>query len=364
MIHRITRATTAAAIAALFMTACTSGKEDPVPPPEDGGGDLVPPLNALPAGLDAFDLKIPADNPLKGAEGLAKVELGKHLYFDKRLSSDNSVACATCHDPAKGWTDNLPVSVGVGGKKGGRSAPTIINRVFSEAQFWDGRAPSLEAQAVGPIANPIEMNLPHAEAVKKISDIAGYKPLFKAAFKDETVTIERIGKAIASFERTIVSGNSPFDKFEAGDKTALSESAQRGRELFRDPVKGRCSICHAGANFTDEKFHNLGVGADQPDWQKNHAGQMDHTKKPEDLGKYKTPTLRNIADTAPYMHDGSEATLEAAVEFYVKGGIKNPNLDPEMKPLELTDQEKADLVEYLKALSGEVTKVTPPTPVN
>ena len=238
-----------------------------------------------------------------------------------------------------------------------------INRVFSTEQFWDGRAESLEAQAVGPIENPIEMSMTHDTAVERIAAIAGYKPLFKAAFGDENVTIDRIGMAIATFERTIVSGNSAFDKFQNGDKSAMSESAQRGWDIFKDNNKGRCSICHAGFNFTDEKYHNLGVGAQDPDWKTKHAGRMDHTKKPEDLGKYKTPTLRSISATGPYMHDGSEATLEAVVEFYVKGGNKNENLDPEMKELTLTDQEKKDLVEFMKALSGEVTQVTAPTPV-
>lgn len=325
---------------------------------------LVAALASLPLGLDIEEAQIPDDNQLKGPTGAAKVDLGKHLYFDKRLSVDNTVSCASCHAPDKGWSNGADVATGVEGKKGGRSSPTIINRLFSKAQFWDGRAASLEEQALGPIANPIEMNLPVAEAVKRVAAIDGYKAKFTAAFGDAEVTDARIGQAIASFERTIVSGNSPFDKWQAGQKDALSESAARGRAIFFDNNKGRCSICHAGSNFTDEKFHNIGVGGDQADFATAHAGRFEVTKNPADLGAYKTPTLRNIADTAPYMHDGSEATLEDAVEFYVKGGHPNAaNLDKEMKKLELTDQDKKDLVEFMKALSGDVTQVNEPAPL-
>ena len=344
-------------VSVCVVTGCKPGA---APPADDGV--LTPAtfsLESLPVGLDEVLAKVPADNPITKE----KIELGRHLYFDKRLSKDGTISCATCHDPNKGWTDQAAVSTGIGGQKGGRSAPTVINRLFSDLQFWDGRAASLEEQAVGPIANPIEMGETHDAVVEKLSGIAGYKPLFKAAFGDETVTIDRIGQAIATFERTIVSGNSPYDKFKAGDKTALSESAQRGMAIFFDNNKGRCSICHTGHNFTDETYHNLGVGFDGD--PSKHQGRVEITKKPEDTGAYKTPTLRNIAQTAPYMHDGSEKTLEAVVRLYVEGGVKdgNPHLDPEMKPLELTADERKDLVEFMKALTGEVTRVEVPTPV-
>ena len=328
-------------------------------------GERVAPLAKLPLGLDEFEFKIPADNPLTGAKGAAKVELGRHLYFDKRLSRDNTVSCASCHDPSKGWSNAAAVATGVDGQQGGRSSPTIINRVFSEAQFWDGRAASLEAQALGPIANPIEMDLKIEDAVERLTAIAGYKPLFTSAYGDDAVTPDRMAKAIASFERTVVSGNSPYDKFQAGDKSAMSALAQRGMAIFLDNNKGRCSICHAGSNFTDEKYHNIGVGGDNlATFATGHAGRGAVTKNPAEIGAYKTPTLRNIADTAPYMHDGSEATLQATVEFYAKGGHPNtPNLDKEMRKLDLTDQDKKDLVEFMKALSGDVTQVVAPTPV-
>jgi cytochrome c peroxidase len=206
--------------------------------------------------------------------------------------------------------------------------------------------------------NPIEMgNKNYDDVVKRLRNIKGYREGFKEAFGTEDFTIEQVAEAIASFERTVVSGNSPFDKFESGgDEKAISESAKRGLDIFRD--KGRCSECHAGFNFTDEKFHNTGVGMDKPN---PDLGRYEITKKEEDKGAFKTPTLREIARTGPYMHDGSLKTLEEVVEFYDKGGIKNPNLDKEMKPLNLTEEEKKDLVEFLKTLNGEGwQKITAP----
>lgn len=313
-------------------------------------------LENLPVGLDQFATKIPADNPLTAE----KVELGRLLYFDGRLSRDGTVSCATCHDPDKGWSDARATSQGIGNQLGGKNAPTVVNRLFSTTQFWDGRAASLEEQALGPIQNPIEMGNTHDAMVSGLSQLASYKPLFKAAFGDETVTKDRVAQAIASFERTIVSGGSPFDRYEAGDKTAMNESAIRGLAIFKDNQKGRCSICHAGFNFTDEKFHNLGVGTDKPDWEKDHAGRFAVTRVEKDKGAFKTPTLRNLIPSGPYMHDGSEKTLESVVELYAKGGIPNPHLDPEMKKLDLTEQDKKDLVEFMKALTGPVTPVVRP----
>jgi len=310
----------------------------------------------LPLGLDPYGSKTPADNPVTAA----KVELGKHLYFDPRLSKDGTISCASCHDPEKGWGDGRKNSQGISNQFGNKNSPTVINRLFSADQFWDGRAKSLEEQALGPIANPIEMGNTVEGMVANVGLVAGYKPLFKAAFGDETITQDRVAKAIASFERTIVSGNSPFDRYEAGDKKALSESAIRGLAIFKDNQKGRCSICHAGFNFTDEKYHNIGVGTDRPDWEKEHIGHYAVSKVEKDKGAQKTPTLRQLTATGPYMHDGSETTLEAVVEYYAKGGNPNPHLDSEMKKLNLTDQDKKDLVEVLKALSGDVTKVTKP----
>ena len=303
----------------------------------------------LPLGMKAPD--VPEDNPLTKA----KVELGKVLYFDKRLSRDNTVSCATCHDPKKGWTDQLPVSVGVKSQKGGRSAPTVLNSAYSEVQFWDGRAATLEDQAKGPIENPVEMGLTHAEVVGRLSAIKGYGPLFKAAFGDPKVDIDRVAKAIASFERTVITGNAPYDRHEAGQKGALAPAAERGMALYFG--KANCSVCHSGPSFTDSQFHNLGVGmsAAKPD-----LGRHDQTKNEADKGAFKTPTLRNLRDTAPYMHDGSQKTLAEVVSFYNKGGEKNPQLSKDMRPLRLSDAEQKDLIAFLDALNGDRVMIEEP----
>lgn len=297
-------------------------------------------------GLEDPNNFVPADNPLTKE----KVELGRILFFDKRLSMNNTIACASCHMKEKGFTDGKPVSTGIHGLKGGRSAPASFNRVYSKAQFWDGRAATLEAQSVGPFTNPIEHGFPNYDVMNaKMMKIPGYRKLFKQVFGDDTITTERVGMAIASFQRTVLSGNSAVDKFDiGGEENALSDSAKRGLELFRG--KARCTRCHSGFNFTDEKFHNIGIG-----WDTNTVdlGRYMLTNNPEDIGAFKTPTLREIARTAPYMHDGRFKTLEEVVDFYNKGGIKNPHLDNTIIPLELTEEEKQDLVAMLKSLNGE-----------
>ncbi len=296
-------------------------------------------------GLEDPNTFVPADNPLTAQ----KVELGRLLFFDKRLSKNNTIACASCHLPGKGFTDGKPVSTGIHNLKGGRSAPASLNRVFSKAQFWDGRADTLEVQSIGPFVSPVEHGfVTHDEMVAKMRKIAGYRTLFKQVFGREIV-IEDVGNAIASFQRTILSGNSAMDRFDVGgEAAALTESAQRGLELFRG--KARCTRCHSGFNFTDEKFHNLGIG-----WDTNTVdlGRYMVTKNPEDIGAFKTPTLREIARTAPYMHDGRFKTLEEVVAFYNRGGIKNPHQDNTIIPLELTDQEQQDVVALLRSLNGE-----------
>jgi cytochrome c peroxidase len=292
----------------------------------------------------------PNDNPYSAA----KVELGRLLYFDKRVSSDRSVACASCHAPEKAFTDGAAVSTGIGGQKGGRSAPTVINRAYSTSQFWDGRADSLEDQAKGPIANPIEMtsekeaDAAHDGSVKRLRAVPGYVKLFEQVFGSKDITIDHVAKAIATFERTVLSGNAPFDRYNAGDKKALDASQLRGKEIFFN--KTACDSCHLGFNFTDGSYVNIGIGMDrdEPD-----LGRYVVSGRDEDRGAFKTPTLREIEHTGPYMHDGSLKTLEEVVEHYNKGGIKNPHLDERMKPLNLTNQEKKDLVAFLKALSGE-----------
>ena len=308
-----------------------------------GGGYPYP----VPLGLQAPD--VPGDNPVTDA----KVALGKTLYFDKRLSRDATVSCATCHDPSKGWTDQAPVSTGIRGQKGTRSAPTVLNAAYMELQFWDGRAKSLEEQAKGPIQNPVEMGFTHAEAVARLAAIKGYAPLFKAAFGDESVNIDRIAMAIATFERTVLTGNAPYDRWKAGDKTAMSPAAVAGYQLFNDPKRANCAACHDGFNFSDSDFHNTGIGADEP-------GRSAVTHQAKDMGAFKTPTLRNLKYTGPYMHDGSKKTLVEAIDLYDEGGIKNPNLDARIKPLHLTEIEEADLAYFMDALNGDPVKIAPP----
>jgi cytochrome c peroxidase len=307
----------------------------------------------LPLGLKADHAYIPDDNPINAA----KIELGRALYFDKRLSSDGTVACASCHIPAKGGTDNAPVSTGIRGQKGGRSAPSMVNRLFSKAQFWDGRAPSLEAQAKGPIANPIEMGNTHEMAVATIIGVGGYRPMFGAAFGDTDITMDRIARAIATYERVVVSGNAPYDRYQAGDKTALSPAAIRGLALFESNEKGRCALCHRGSNFTGEDFKKLGIGMDaaSPD-----PGRFNVTMNESDRGAFKTPSLRNIALTGPYMHDGSVNTLEEVVDYYRLASHAAKIADPDFRALTLTRDEVSDIVEFMKALTGDILNAEPP----
>ncbi len=291
----------------------------------------------IPMGLPA--MKFP---PGTGAPSSGEIELGKQLYFEKRLSRDNTVSCASCHDPAQGWSNGARFATGIDGKVGGRSSPTIINAAYFPLQFWDGRADWLEGQALGPIQNPIEMNLTLPEALARLKAIPGYKKQFDTLYKDG-VTEKNLARAIASFERTVLSGGAPYDRYKAGDTKAMSEPAVRGMKLFFN--QAHCSACHAGPNFSDGGFHNIGVGMDMKNFDK---GRFEVSKLGGDTGAFKTPTLREIARTAPYMHDGSIKTLEEVVEFYDRGGIKNEWLDEEIYPLKLTKQQKSDLVVFLR----------------
>ena len=301
----------------------------------------------VPLGLEQKRVRIPKDNPLT----TEKIALGKQLYFDPRLSRDDTISCASCHSPEKGWSNGERFATGVRGQVGGRSAPTIINAGYlntgsvkftKQLQFWDGRAVELEGQALGPIQNQIEMDLTLEEVVTKLNAIAGYRSQFQSVFGTD-VTATGIAKAIASFERTVLSGDAPFDRFKNNnDQNALSESARRGMNVFFN--KAHCSACHSGANFSDGGFHNVGIGMDRDEID---VGRQKISKQEGDRGSFKTPTLREIGRTAPYMHDGSLATLEDVLDYYDKGGIKNPQLDEEMRPLNLTEQEKTDLMTFL-----------------
>jgi cytochrome c peroxidase len=336
----------------------------------------------LPVRPGVLPPEVPADNPPTAA----KVELGKKLYFDTRLSTDGRVACATCHDPRHGFADprDEPTSAGVGGALGTRNAPTVLNAAFAVLQFWDGREPTLEAQAVQPLINPIEHGFAdHAQVVERVRGLADYAKPFAAAFGSSEISIERIGQAIATFERTLISLESPFDRMIAGDGKAVSGSAQRGWALFNG--KARCNTCHGLVEmmplFTDDGFHNLGVGTTRIDFaavarkaeaalaagrsvdelalsdaEASELGRFLVTRELKDMGAFKTPGLRNVAITAPFMHDGSEATLRDVIEFYDRGGNDNPYLDGGMRPLALTAAEKADLVALLETFTSSDLK--------
>ncbi len=308
----------------------------------------------VPFGLeDDINGFIPDNNPLT----VEKVELGKLLFFDPRLSRDNTISCASCHKPELAWTDGTKLSIGINNQLSTRNGMTVVNRLYGRAQLWHGKMSTLEAQAINPLVKTVRMGMPSTDAeVAKLNAIKGYRDRFQQIFCTD-VTIDGVAKAIAAFERTILSGNSPADRFDmGGEENAISESAKRGLKIFQS--KGRCTRCHSGFNFADEEFHNLGI-----DWDTANAdlGRYSVEKHPGTVGGFKTPTLREIARTAPYMHDGRFATLEEVVEFYNKGGIQNPHLSNLIIPLGLEDQEKKDLVEYMRALNGEGWQVTAPT---
>jgi cytochrome c peroxidase len=333
-------------------------KEAPPPPPTAEqlleAANPVMPLPKPPLGLTSTfeELKEP---PLP-----ERVRLGRWLFYDKRLSKDGTIACATCHQPEYAFSEPTPVSTGIAGQKGGRKAPSFLNLAWTINPnfFWDGRAGSLEEQAVGPMANPIEMGHTHEAVVAAIAGTKGYRTYFQKAFGAEEVTIDRIAKAIADYERTRVSGNSAWDRWKAGDENAVSAAVKKGDELFFG--KAACNQCHLGQNFTDNTFHNLGVGWNPKTKKFADQGRLAISKNKADLGAFKTPTLRDISKHAPYMHDGSIVTLREVVEHYNKGGAKNPTLDPKLEPLKLTPEEIDALVEMMKALDGEGYQDTAP----
>jgi cytochrome c peroxidase len=326
---------------------------------------------------DLYSWVIPADNP----ESPAKVALGKALFVDRRLSADDSKNCESCHEPAKGFTDQLPTSMGIHNKFGQRNAPTVLNAMFNVTQFWDGRAPTLEEQAKQPILNPIEMGMKNPDdVVAKINAIPEYQNRFQEVF-GRPVNYDDLARAIAAFERTQFAFDTPFDKFMAGDQHAITDSAKRGWSIFNG--KGRCMSCH-GWNptqplFTDFKFHNIGVSAHKSDFtplarkalatieQTGGVQQIDQlaigtdlsglgrflvTKQPHDIGAFRTMGLRNLLVTQPYFHDGSQATLWDTIDHYNKGGVPNPFLDGGIVPLGLGESEEDDLVAFLLSLTS------------
>ncbi len=317
----------------------------------------------------------PADNPTTPV----KVKLGKLLYFDPRLSGDGSVSCATCHDPNQGWAKKRVMSPAYPENKHFRHSPTVLNVAYNTLFFWDGRAKSLEEQASKPILSPFEMNMNYDLLEERLKAIPGYVKLFREAFPEdkEPVSIENVAKAIAAFERTIICRDSPFDLYMRGDRSAMSPEQIKGMKLFTG--KAGCVQCHNGVNFSDNRFHVTGVpkhrveddalvratrnfvlrgaGFKDPSGIDRDLGRYFLTKKSEDKGSFKTPTLRNVALTPPYMHNGVFKTLDEVIEFYNAGGGDVPNKSKLLKPLNLTAEEKANLKAFLKALTCKTVPV-------
>ena len=292
-----------------------------------GAGTIMRPT-LIPLGLDSF-LPVPENNPLTPE----KVEMGRKLFFEKRLSSDGTVSCATCHDPEHGFTDARPLAIGVAGRQGNRRVPSLVNRAYGKSFFWDGRAATLEQQVLQPIVNPREMNLTLEEALQRVS-----------------VGRETLAQSLAAYVRTILAGNSPYDRYVAGDRSALSAMEIDGLRIFRG--KGNCASCHVGPNLTDERFHDTGIA-----WREDKFaddGRFTVTAQERDRGAFKTPTLREAGRRAPYMHDGSLTTLEDVINYYDRGGMRHALLDPEIQPLGLTQEEKRDLAAFVRSLTGVV----------
>jgi cytochrome c peroxidase len=336
----LARSLSSSVVVALCVAACGS---DPEPAAPAGAAD-----DWLSVPSDFPPLPAPADNELTRE----RAALGKRLFFDQQLSSTREIACASCHVQSAAFADPNRFSVGVDGKIGARNAPALVNLAWSKSFFWDGGVPSLELQAVGPIQNELEMDMTLEGVAERLAGDTELTTAFFDAYgrgpSEFTIT-----RAIASFVRTLVSGQSPYDRFHRGDETALTAEARRGLEIFSGE-RGECFHCHAGVNLAIDEFRNNGIAEDDPD-----RGRAVISRSELDVGRFKVPTLRNVAVTAPYMHDGSLATLAEVVEHYDQGGRGHPNTDPVIKPLGLTPEEKQDLVRFLESLTDEAFLTDP-----
>jgi cytochrome c peroxidase len=324
----------------------------------DTEGQLIT-LEAGHPSLQKWRLPATPPHPEDNLPTPQRVELGKKLFFDPRLSGDGNMSCATCHNPLLGWSDGLPTGKGVKSMVLDRASPTVVNTAFNSIQMWDGRKKSLEDQAMGPMEATVEMNMDTKKLFTWLNGSEGYRALFQEAYPGQPIDANSLSKAIASFERTVVSNTSPFDQWVAGKKDAMSPEQVKGFALFIDPNKGNCAACHAGPNFTDNSFHNLGLpsfGKENPDMGRYAQRPVASLK-----GAFKTPTVREAASTAPYFHDGSARTLEELVEFYAKGGVVKTNLSKSMKELPLTKEEMAQLVSFMNALSSPPKPFVLPT---
>jgi cytochrome c peroxidase len=327
------------------LTACQ-------PPMETSG--FKPEIQPIPAGLPTYEaMEIPADNPMTPE----KVALGRQLFFDKRLSGDGSRSCYSCHVCENGLTDGIAKAVGAYDKKLPRSSPTLWNIGYHKEFYWDGRSPSLEKQGMAAWkGGNMGAEGRESEIVGKINALQGYLAQFQKVFGGEA-TAENIMQAISAYERTIIGGNTPFDRWQAGDQSAVTEDVKRGFEVFKN---AKCTNCHDGALVTDQQYHNVGIGMDQPQLD---VGRFKVTNKPEDTGAFKTPTLRDVAKSAPYFHDGSVATLEEAVDLMLGGGKPNQYLDKKnLEKRTITQEQRQDLLAFLKSLTVDCKLTEPPLP--
>jgi cytochrome c peroxidase len=346
-------------VSILLACSCTDRRASRVPPPWESDN----PMRPIPAGPLGTEIVLQS---LRNPPTPARVRLGRWLFFDRRLSSDGTIACATCHKPEYGFSQPTPVATGVHGVRGRRKVPPILNLAITfpptsfktgpqAAFFWDGRASSLERQALQPIANPGEMGSTDAAMVRTLERIGGYGRYFEQAFGDSRITADRVAHALADYERTRMSGNSPFDRWKSGhDEAALSESAKRGADLFMG--RAQCAHCHTPPLFTRGGFHNVGIGWQAATRTFADEGRHSITKGTvyEDWpGTFKVPTLREVARRAPYMHDGSIGTLREVVAYYNRGANPNPYLSAFIHPLGLTPAQIDDIVSFLQALNGE-----------
>ena len=352
------------------------------PTPSDASGEFVPltPFQARVLGFDVLDeVNLPQDNPFSEA----KVALGRLLFFDPRLSANSAISCASCHQPNQGWTDGLPLSFGYAGSVHWRNTPTVINSAFHPKLDWDGKALRLDIQAQGAMKGAVAMNMDPVMVEERLRQIPEYVKRFDDVFGPGGPWFEDASRAIAIFQSTILSSNVPFDRFMEGDESALSESEKRGFKLFT--TTAGCSACHRGRLFTDENFHGLGVPTPEQfstdaireitfKYQLRSRGVSEEvyrtatddpglylvTKVDTDFGQFRTPMLRELGQTGPYMHNGAFATLEEVIEFYNSGGGESPNLDPLLRPLGLTEENKSDLMAFLMSLTGDPILVEEP----
>ena len=343
----------AMALLAVVLSAASSAGAGPQETAHQFNVGTVGAMNSLPGDLGALP---PAPPAAKTPQTRAKVELGRRLFFDTRLSLDNSMSCMTCHRPDLGYADGRPRPMGFGGKELPRHAPTLLNAAYNGPQSWEGKGKDLDDQTLIALKAPAIMNRGDEKiAAERLGSDPDYRKRFRRVY-GEAPSLKDAADALAAFQRTLITPSGRFDRYARGNKLALSEQEKRGLMVFIG--KGDCAQCHRGPNFTDNDFHNLGVPQVGP--QAEDLGRYSQTKDEKDRGAFKTPTLRNVALTAPYMHDGAFGTLEEVVDFYDKGGGKNPNGSDLLPPLGLTDGEKRDLVAFLKALTGRIPKVRVP----